>query len=62
MGLPRESAHTLCHPLLSCCGGGVGQERLDDVAFSESMQRAATSGGNVIKLVDVKGWKEVGSL
>ena len=35
------------------------QERLDDVAFSESMQRAATSGGNIIKLVDVKGWKEV---
>ena len=39
--------------------GKFHKDRLDDVAFSESMQRAATSGGNIIKLIDVKGWKEV---
>ena len=35
------------------------QDRLDDIAFSPIMQRAATAGTNHIKMVDMTDWKEV---
>ena len=35
------------------------QDRLTDIAISETLQRAASVGGSTIKLIDVKGWKEV---
>lgn len=34
---------------------------LDDIACSPVMQRAATAGGNVIKIIDMSEWKEIKS-
>ena len=39
--------------------GWFHKDRLDDIAFSPVMQRAATAGGSQIKVVDMTDWKEV---
>lgn len=39
--------------------GRFHKETLDDIAFSQNIQRAATAGGNQIKLLDMSSWKEL---
>ena len=41
--------------------GKFHKDTLDDIACSPVMQRAATCGGNVIKIIDMGEWKEIKS-